>query len=186
MQPRSPIHRTILRRFWSVVFAAAVLGGCKIEQTPREFIDHRDTALIELQAAEDELRARLHSAANALRREDADQAVASLSPAGEIFVYGLTGSAEGPGQLRGILSNVAEGRALEVADLEVVIGPRNQVGWFRTELRAGAEGAIVRFSGVFVRMEGEWRLLQGHLSQPLTPVPDPDLPAVGDIPAAVE
>jgi hypothetical protein len=186
MQPRSPVHRTILRRFWSVAFTAALLGGCKIEQTPSEFIDHRDTSLSEQQAAEEELRARLLSAGNALRREDADQAMDSLSPAGELFVYGLTGSGEGPGELRAILSNVAEGRALVMEDLDVVIGPRNQVAWFRTELHGGPERTVVRFSGVFMRLEGEWRLLQGHLSQPFSPGPGPALPAVAEIQAAVE
>jgi hypothetical protein len=172
----------------SILLAAGVLGGCTIEQTPQEFIDHRDTSAIERANAEEELRDRLGSAVRALRRHDATGAAAALSPAAELFAFG-PGEADavhGPAELVSVLAAVAEGRVLAMEDLEIDIGARNQVAWFRTELRDGAEGTVVRFSGVFVRFEGEWRLLQGHLSHPLSPVPRRDPRAVADTAVAAE
>jgi hypothetical protein len=57
-------------------------------------------------------------------------------------------------------------------DLRVESGTREgALGWFATHLEvlpvvgAGGEPQWLRVSGVFARREGEWRLLQLHLSR---------------------
>jgi hypothetical protein len=166
-----------LRRFWLLaLIAAAPLAGCRIEQTPEEYFDHQLSPAEEREASREELSDRLRAMNQALRRASRAEVFAALAPTSDVFVFGpepehrLTSPAAVVAALEEIV-----GRDTEVLDLNVTVGPRNNVAWFRTTLVSGTPELpeIVRFSGVFIRSEGEWRLTEGHLSRAVSPAPGP-------------
>jgi len=177
-----------LRRFWSTLLAAGtLLAGCKIEQTPVEFIDHRTPAPVEREAAAEQLRDRLLSIGPSIGRGDSGAIVAALAPAPEItgFVAGDPGIHVGAEMVLRELLALADPGPVSIDDVNVRVGPRLDVAWFRLLLR-GEERTSGRFSGVFVRFEGEWRLMQFHLSRVVSPDLPPGPPDPAGTPGAVE
>lgn len=172
-----------------------LLAACKIEQTPRRYIDRRLPAAAEQEAAEDELRARLALSVQALDRGNIEAAVAALAPAPGAYVAGAGEAMQGAGAgavfilLRGAAERAA-GR-FELRDLHISVEPRNNVGWFAVSMAAvpdttGGESteemsASLQLSGVYLRREGAWRLVQLHLSAPPTPlIPQENPPEATD------
>lgn len=157
-----------------------LLSACKIERTPEEYFDHRKPSETERDAAADEIRARVEALPSAVRRGDPRQLLAALSPATDVHVTApvagmrLEGSdvfAAAAGQLGSL-----EGADLVLEEVHVTVGPRANVGWFATHgelLRAGEPAKALQASGVFVRSEGEWRLVQAHLALPPALAPEP-------------
>jgi hypothetical protein len=169
-----------LRRFSrSLLLAGLALAGCRIEQTPQRYIDHQETPAEEIRASVHELRQRLLSVSAALQRGDPAEVGAALRPHEEAYVFGPAGQElRSARDIAQALQAVHAEGGLRVDEVAVDVGPRNNVAWFRAKYVAPAEpGAeAVRFSGVFVRQGGEWRLIQGHLSGGISQPPPPPPP----------
>lgn len=172
-----------MRRFWfTAIPAAALLASCTIEETPQQYIDHLTTPAAEMEASQDEIMARLLSTGPALERRDRSAIVGALAPAADVFVLGVRSGEElttGQAVAASLLSMVGDSD-VTVGETVVSVGPGNNVAWFRTSysLSGGEPGEVpVGFTGVFVRDGGEWRLVQGHLSQTINPSPPPQAPA---------
>lgn len=173
--------RRIGRSSWVVALAIA---GCTIEQTPQEFIDRLETPGQEIAASEAEVRARLLSVTGAIQRRSGPDIEAALLPHSRVFVVGLLPGEEWRtgDEIAAALIQLRGEPAPRFEDVVVEVVSTNNVAWFRGTF-AGANVldsiADVRISGVFVRQEGAWRLLQGHLSAPdaISPRPPPPAPA---------
>lgn len=175
-----------MHRAPAVAAALLALAACEIRPTPQEYLDPRDPAAVERREAEQELAARVGAFREALARGNRPDAVAALAPAAEAHVLGVDfndgrprfgpiGVAEALQDLR-----LPAGAVARTPDLRVESGTREgALGWFATHLEvlpvvgAGVGGAPqwLRVSGVFIRREGEWRLLQLHLSEGELPAP---------------
>jgi hypothetical protein len=173
------VHRTA-----SVAAALLVLAACSVERTPQEYLDPRDPAVVERRESEEELAARVGAFREALARGDRADAVAALIPAADAHVmgvqfndgrprFGAQGITEALQSLR-----LPTGAVARTPDLRVQAATREGgLGWFATHLEllpvvgAGGEAQWLRVSGVFMRREGQWRLLQIHLSRAETPAP---------------
>lgn len=171
--------------------ALLALAACKVAPTPQEYLDPRDPAAVERRESEQDLVARVSAFREALARGDRANAVAALGPAADTYVmgvdfnegrprYGPQGIAEALADLR-----LPSGAVARTPDLRVEASTREGgLGWFATHLEvlpvvgAGGEPQWLRASGVFVRREGDWRLLQLHLSKAELP------PAAADSSAA--
>jgi hypothetical protein len=176
-----PVPRMILRRFCTLAVAAlVVLGGCRIERTPLSYIDHIESPAGERDASREELIDRLLSTATAAQRRDSPALVAALVPLPEAPIFGLQ-EVEDSSAITAISELVAlsaEG-PVSMAPPLVEVGADNDVAWFSATYHlsgAPEEAADVRFSGVFVRQEGAWRLAQAHLSRSATPPPPSQAP----------
>ncbi|MBW3627996.1 MAG: nuclear transport factor 2 family protein [Gemmatimonadetes bacterium] len=155
-----------------------LLAGCKIEQTPGDYIDRPGTAEAGRSEAESEVRARVLAMGQALGRRNSADALVALAPAREVFVVvpGLAnGEGRGQQQMVAALDSLAAqpGRVV-TRDVVVNVGPRANVAWFHAVLAAEGDTAAVgvRITGVYELSEGAWELVQAHLSVPVTP-PDP-------------
>jgi hypothetical protein len=186
--------------------ALLALAACRVDRTPDEYLNPRDPAQVERRETENEIAARVSAFAEALARGNQADAVAALIPAPETHVMG-TDFNDGRPRF-GALGLAAALRDLELPggavartpDLRVEADAREGLAWFATHLEvlpvvggAGAQPARLRVSGVFTRREGEWRLVQIHLSRaevpaPTPPRPDsaPPSPASGEAPPADE
>lgn len=157
--------------------AALLLSACEIERTPPRYYSHRVPAETEIALAEEELRARVGAFGQALERGDPDAALLALAPAPELYLVGpgaeeVAAGPAGAAELLGALFG-EEPPALEVREVRVTLGPRARVAWVAGFLRvrdpAGGEDGLLRITGVYLRVRGEWRLVQAHLSRPPTP-----------------
>lgn len=175
------MHRTV-----SVATALLALAACSVERTPQEYLDPRDPAAVERRESEEELAARVGAFREALARGNRADAVAALSPTADAHVmgvqfndgrprFGAQGVADALAALR-----LPTGAVARTPDLRVQAATREGgLGWFATHLEllpvvgAGGEAQWLRASGVFLRREGEWRLLELHLSKAETPAPAP-------------
>ena len=175
------MHRTA-----SVAAALLALAACSVERTPQEYLDPRDPAAVERQESEEELAARVGAFREALARGNRALAVQALIPAADAHVmgvqfndgrprYGPQGIADALQTLR-----LPTGAVARTPDLRVQAATREGgLGWFATHLEllpvvaGGGEAQWLRVSGVFMRREGEWRLLQLHLSKAEAPAPAP-------------
>jgi hypothetical protein len=179
------LHRVLL----SALSALLLLSACKVERTPRKYYTGREPAAVERQHAEEEIRARVSALGQALERGDETGALLALAPAPEVYAIGPEGGATVVGP-EGVVEMVREltreaPASAELQDLRVTLGPRARIGWFAAVVRvqpsdtAGAAEDFLRMSGVYLRSEGEWRLVQAHLSHPPTsPAPaQPNPPA---------
>jgi Fe2+ transport system protein FeoA len=168
---------------------ALLLGACKVEQTPQALIDRRLPVQEERAAAAEELRDRLLAMGGALQRGDAAEALTALAPAPDAYVVSPQAALEvlGPEQIGAVLASLAgDPVAVEVRDVAVEMGPLADVAWFRAGMAVQREGVaetMVRITGVYLRREGEWRLVQAHLSTPITP-PAPPPPSPSESAAA--
>jgi hypothetical protein len=167
-----------------VAAALLALAACEVRPTPQEYLDPRDPAAVERREAEAELAVRVGAFREALARGNRTDAVAALAPAAETHVMGVDfndgrprfgpmGVAEALQDLR-----LPAGAVARTPDLRVESGTREgALGWFATHLEVmpvvgvGGEPQWLRVSGVFARREGEWRLLELHLSRAEMPAP---------------
>lgn len=188
-QTEEPVHRSA-----SVAAALLALAACQVAPTPQEYLDPRDPAAVERQESEEELAARVGAFREALARGDRADAVAALVPAADAHVMGVQFNDGRPRfGPQGILEALAAlqlptGAVARTPDLRVQATTREGgLGWFATHLEllpvvgAGGEPQWLRASGVFMRREGEWRLLQLHLSKAEAP---PAAPARADTAAS--
>ena len=173
-----------MQRTPAVAAALLALAACQVAPTPQEYLDPRDPAAVERRESEEELAARVGAFREALVRGNRLAAVQALGPGADTHVmgvdfndgrprFGAQGIADALGGLR-----LPAGAVARTPDLRVGAETREGgLGWFATHLEvlpvlgAGAEPQWLRVSGVFVRREGEWRLLQLHLSQAERPAP---------------
>ena len=173
------MHRTA-----SVAAALLALAACSVERTPQEYLDPRDPAAVERQESEEELAARVGAFREALARGNRALAVQALTPAADAHVMGVQFNDGrprfGPQGIADALQTLRlpTGAVARTPDLRVQAATREGgLGWFATHLEllpvvgAGGEPQWLRVSGVFMRREGEWRLLQIHLSKAQAPEP---------------
>jgi hypothetical protein len=172
------VHRT------AVAAALLALAACQVAPTPQEYLDPRDPAAVERRESEQELAARVGAFREALARGNRVAAVQALVPAADTHVMGVDFNDGRPRYgPQGIADALADlplpaGAVARTPDLRVEAETREGgLGWFATHLEvlpvvgAGGEPQRLRVSGVFIRREGEWRLLQLHLSRAEMPEP---------------
>lgn len=176
-----------MSRFRVVPLAVTLLtAACKVAPTPREYFDHQTPAAVERQAVAEEVQDRILAMGQALNRGNTAEAMIALAPAPDVYLITPRDSAalQGPDAVGAALQGLA-GAALEIGEVQVQVGPRQNVAWFHAVMaRPGGEaddGAPLRLSGVYVRNEGAWQLVQGHLSR-ATPSASP--PSASPAPAA--
>ncbi|HYW14323.1 MAG TPA: nuclear transport factor 2 family protein [Longimicrobium sp.] len=175
------MHRTV-----SVAAALLALAACSVERTPQEYLDPRDPAAVERRESEEELAARVGAFREALARGNRADALAALSPTADAHVMGVQFNDGrprfGPQGIADALASLRlpTGAVARTPDLRVQAATREGgLGWFATHLEllpvvgAGGEAQWLRASGVFLRREGEWRLLELHLSKAEAPAPVP-------------
>lgn len=154
-----------------------LLGGCKVERTPREYFDHARPAEVVQREAAEELRDRVLAFGQALVRGDELAAQAALAPAPDGYLLGpLDGQVlQGGERIAALVRRLAAlgPLAVDVLDVHVGVGPRASVGWFaaRFQVPGLPDSAGLRMTGVYVRDRGDWRLVQGHLSLAATGLP---------------
>lgn len=173
------MHRTA-----AAAAALLVLAACKVEQTPQEYLDPTDPAAVERSESEQDIVARVSAFREALARGDRAQAVSALGPTADTYVmgvdfndgrprYGAQGIADALADLR-----MPAGSVARMPDLRVQASTREGgQAWFATHLEVmqvagpatATEPQWLRVSGVFTRHEGDWRLLQLHLSRARMP-----------------
>jgi hypothetical protein len=138
-----------------------LLGACKIERTPREFIDRPGPGGERARVLEHQLEERFAEMASERRRGDLEAAAAALHPSPTLHVVGGHPAA-GEAALRGA-----------IARLPPDVGSPNLSGWGALpELNPThlwfvgdfAEGGAV--SGYYEREGLEWRLTLLHLTPP--------------------
>ena len=158
-----------------------LLAACKIEETPRSYIDRQTSAAREREEAGAEIRARILAFADALGRRNPARAAAALAPSPLAAVIGPVRAqpAHDPASLQAALREIIPpaGEAVAVQDIEIGVAARAQVAWFNARLVIALDSAPpadLRFSGVYQRREGAWELVQAHLSTAPTPPPPAD------------
>ncbi len=174
-----PLPARTLRRFCCLLLCTAAIASCRIEQTPEHFIDNQATPVDEIITAEAEVRRRILALGVAIQRRDAFGVTSALAPHADLIVIGPEDGQllSTPEEISSSLVQLANnGASISVGDVDVSIFPRMAGASFRTDFTSGAAdgtGSEFRFTGVFIRLEGEWRLLQGHISRPaaITPAP---------------
>jgi hypothetical protein len=188
--------------------ALLALSACRVERTPDEYLNPRNPAQVESREAENEVAARVGAFSEALARGGQADAVAVLAPTPEAHVIGIGLNDGRPrfGPL-GLATAIADlglpqGAVARTPDLRVESDGRG-LAWFATHVEvlpvvgAGGQAQRLRVSGVFNQREGDWRLVQLHLSRaetppPATPRPDslrdslPSNPPAGAAPPAGE
>jgi hypothetical protein len=167
-----------LRRICCLLLCVATASSCRIERTPDHFVDNQATPADELRAAEAELRGRILAVGTAIQRRNASDLASALGPHEDLSIIG---PADGqvittPAEVLTLLTELAGTDPLMARAVDVDVSPRMNVAWFQSDFGSGGAGeasSAFRFSGVFIREEGEWRLVQGHISEPIeaTPVP---------------
>ena len=162
----------------SVLAVSLLASACKVEQTPPEYFDHRDRIATERDASRDELEDRLLALGQALSRGNATEAMIALAPAPDATVLTpvdgevLTG-AEQIGAALQRFAGVPV--AVRMRDVRVEVGPLANAAWFAATLDVpgrAPEGTQLQITGVYLRREGAWQLVQAHVST-ATPPPSP-------------
>ena len=167
----------------AVAVLALALSACdlvKVERTPREFYTQRDPARVDPQEDTRELRARLRNFADELSHGNRGRALTALNPAEDVLVIGAM---EGDGVarigVRGLAAaldsaGVPVPTVARTPDLRVQVASRETTGWFSAPIQfltltGGAPPQWLRVSGVFGKQQGEWKLVEIHLSRPWAP-----------------
>lgn len=170
----------------ALAVALLALAACRVDRTPDEYLNPRDPAEVERREAENEIAARVGAFREALARGSHADAVGALEPAVDTHVMGI-----GPNDGRprfgplGLAAALEElelprGAVARTPDLRVEADAREGLAWFATHVEVlpvvGAGGAPqrLRVSGVFTRREGDWRLVEVHLSRAWAPPPPAD------------
>ncbi len=160
-----------MTRTWILGVAAVLaLGACTIERTPEEYIDRQLPSEAAQEAMRTELADRLRLTAAALQRANATAAVVALAPAADVVVLNSTEGRElrSTEEIVAMIAASTAGASVRVEEPEVRLDAESRVAWFRTVYHvtdAEGEERAVDFTGVFGRRQGEWRLVQGHLSR---------------------
>lgn len=162
--------------------ALLALSACRVERTPDEYLNPRDAAQVESREAENEVAARVGAFTEALARGGRADAVSMLMPTPEAHVIGIGYNDGRPrfGPL-GIAAAIADlqlptDAVARTPDLRVESDGRG-LAWFATHVEvlpvvgAGGQPQRLRVSGVFNQREGDWRLVQIHLSRAEMPPP---------------
>lgn len=174
-------------RALALAAALLALSACRVERTPDEYLNPRNPAQVESRDEENELAARVGAFSEALARGGQADAVAALGPTAEAHVIGIglnDGRPRfGPLGLAAALADLQLPRdaVARTPDLRVEADGRG-VAWFATHVEvlpvvAGGQAQRLRVSGVFNQREGDWRLVQVHLSRAEVPpaaTPPPD------------
>ena len=159
----------------ALVCASLLASACKVQRTPPEYIDHTDPIAVVRDAAAEELQDRVLAMGQALNRGDVAEALRTLAPSADGYLVAPGGEAIATGdeQIAGVLGELATLRGpVRLRDVQVAVGPRANVAWFRAEAVSPEEANLApfRITGIFLRGdEGEWRLVQGHISAPTAP-----------------
>lgn len=168
--------------------ATLLFSACKIERTPRQFYSQRDPAAAERDLFSAELTDRVVAMGPALDRDDPGGAVFALAPAPDVYVVGPESGtpALGPEGLAEVLRAVRDTvpSNVRVGDVKVTLGPQSLAAWVAASVEVSPAGRTatagpdsLRFTGVYQRVRGEWRLVQAHLSRPVrrpaAPLPSP-------------
>jgi hypothetical protein len=179
-----------LRRFWSSFLCVLALAACTIEPTPQQYIDRQAGSVEQVAASESELTRRLLSMADALERRDIEEVRSALDAYPDAFVFGPPPqSSVAPARVGYVLDGMVMGGRLIPSEVSVSVGPQNDIAWFRaiyTDTTALPADRGFRFSGTFRRIEGEWRLIQGHISGLNVPARDTDFTPPADTMREVE
>lgn len=160
--------------------AVLLLSACKVERTPPEFFDHGDRIEEIRESAAEELRDRVLALGQALGRGSPAEAMLALAPHGRAAIVAPVEGVVlmGPEQIGSALARLAATPvALEMRDVRVEVGPQANVAWFYALVEApgsGPEGTLLRVTGVYVRDEGAWSLVQAHVSIPTPAGESPD------------
>lgn len=177
-----------MHRAPALAAALLALSACRVERTPDEYLNPRNPAQVERRDDENEIAARVGAFAEALARGGQAEAVQVLLPTPEAHVIGIGFNGGRPrfGPL-GLAAAIADlqlpqGAVARTPDLRVEADGRG-LAWFATHVEvlpvvgAGGQPQRLRVSGVLNQREGDWRLVQLHLSRaevpaPATPRPD--------------
>ena len=173
-----------MHRSAAAAAALLVLAACKVAETPQKYLDPQDPAAVERSESEQDIVARVSAFREALARGDRANAVSALGPTTDTYVMGVDFNDGRPRYgAQGITDALADlrlpsGAVARTPDLRVEASTREGgLAWFATHLEvlpvvgAGGEPQWLRASGVFTRREGDWRLLQLHLSRAEAPAP---------------
>lgn len=164
--------------------AAAALGlalsACdfvKVERTPRTFYTQREPARVDPQEDARELRARLRNFADELSHGNTARALTALNPSDDVLVIGaMEGDGVARMGVRGLATAIDSAgvpvpSVARLPDLRVQVASRETTGWFSAPIQfltlaTPAPPQWLRATGVFARQQGEWRLVEIHLSRP--------------------
>lgn len=167
-----------MRRRSTLLLAALLVAGCQIEPTPSEYIDSVAVADQDIGNAEEEITARLRLTAPALERRNLNGVLAALTPSSNLEGWGPISDEpiQDANTLSFALAALTAGRQVGIDELVVRMSPRNTESWFIIRYRVVGEEEEynVRFSGVFLSQQGEWRLVQAHISRATEPDPPPE------------
>ena len=179
-----------MHRISAAAATLLALAACSVERTPQEYLDPRDPAAVERLESEEDLAAQVGAFREALARGNRPEAVRALAPASDAHVMGVGFNGGrpsfGPQGITDALAavQIPAGAVARTPDLRVQATTREGgLGWFATHLEllpvvsGGGEPQWLRVSGVFVRREGEWRLVEFHLSRADMPPPAAPEPA---------
>lgn len=171
-----------MQRFLIAALTVASLNtACKIERTPEEYFDHQDRLAAARETSSEELHDRILALGQAIGRGSAAEAMIALAPAADLRIVTPDQDIvlEGPDAARAALDRfVATPVSMQMRDVIVTVGPVGNVAWFEALVDApgsGPAGTLLRVTGVYLRTEGAWQLVQAHVSTPRT-VPNPPLP----------
>jgi len=177
-----------LRRLWCVALGASLLASaCKIERTPQEYIDARSPVQQLRSASATELEERVNAMGEALALGEIDAALDTLGIAPDGYlVHGLEPEpVVGSVEVRRVLSEqLQRSGPLRLGGSNVTVGPRGGTAWFSLDLQSTAHDSGVQITGVLLRRDAGWHIVQGHLSRRGEPIPPPELsyPAGDDAP----
>ncbi|MBW3571456.1 MAG: nuclear transport factor 2 family protein [Gemmatimonadetes bacterium] len=182
-----------MHRAPALAAALLALSACRVEPTPDEYLNPRNPAQVERREDEREIAARVSAFSEALARGGQADAGSVLlaTPAAHVFGIGLNEGRPRFGPL-GVAAAIADlelpqGAVARTPDLRVQADGRG-LAWFATHVEvlpvvgAGGEPQRLRVSGVFIQREGDWRLVQLHLSRAETPEPTPPPDAIAPRP----
>lgn len=182
-------HRTL--GSFLLTGSLALLGGCRVEQTPAEFIDHEDSIETERAAASAEVRDRVLAFGAAVARGSPAEALIALQPQEDVRVIGPEEEmdVEGVGAVRALILRLAgTPTAVRVRDVSVQTGPAANIAWFSVLIEAPGstpEQSLYRATGIYLRDAGLWELVQLHVAGPITAEPPSSPPEPGADPEAV-
>jgi hypothetical protein len=162
-----------LRRFLAASIAIVTLtSACKVERTPAEYFDHTERLETVREAAAEEIQDRLLAIGAAIGRGNATEAMIALAPQAEVRIVTpdpdvvLAGSDAVNAALRTLVTTPLQ---VEVRDVRVTVGPLGNYAWFEADMEApgtGPGGTLLRMTGLYLRSEGTWSLVQAHVSMP--------------------
>lgn len=172
------------------IAAVALASACKIERTPAEYFDHTERVETVREAAAEEIQDRVLAIGQAIGRGNATEAMIALAPRDDVRVLTpdpdvvLTGADEVNAGLRMLVTTPL---AVEMRDVRVTVGPLGNYAWFEAVMDApgrGPDGTLVRVSGLYLRSEGTWSLVQAHVSTPRPPPSQAQPDSAGSPPEA--